>query len=135
MIARRMFLAGSAALAMPAISRGAERSVLRFIPQSDVTVIDPVLTTAYVTRNHAALVFDTLFGMNGKYDYEPQMLAGSTTENDGRLWTLTLRDGLRFSRRSACTGAGLRREHPPLGRARCGGGEADRRYGRIVGAR
>ena len=96
MIRRRMFLAGSAALAMPAISRGAERSVLRFIPQSDVTVIDPVLTTAYVTRNHAALVFDTLFGMNGTYDYEPQMLAGSTTDNDGRLWNLTLRDGLRF---------------------------------------
>ena len=53
---RRTFLAAGAAtaatLAAPRISRGADARVLKFIPQADPTIIDPIWTTAYVTRNH-----------------------------------------------------------------------------------
>ena len=60
-IKRRTFLAASAAgLAMPAASRAQASRVLRFIPQADLSTLDPHWNTAYVTRNHGFMVFDTL---------------------------------------------------------------------------
>ena len=94
-IRRRTLLASAAALAAPAV-RAAPARVLRFIPQSDLAVLDPVWTQGYVTRNHGLMVFDTLYGVDGQYQPQPQMLAGHATEPDGLNWTLTLRDGLRF---------------------------------------
>jgi peptide/nickel transport system substrate-binding protein len=91
---RRTLLATAGALAAPRIGRGAEASVLRFIPQSDLAVLDPIWTAAYVTRNHAMMVFDTLYAMDGAYRTTPQMVAGDTTSADGLIWELTLRDGL-----------------------------------------
>lgn len=88
--------AGAAVLAAPRIGRGAAAAALRFVPQADLAVLDPVFTTAYVTRNHAFMVYDTLYGIDDAFNPQPQMLAGHTVENDGKLWTLTLRDGLKF---------------------------------------
>ena len=97
---RRHFIAtgaaAAAALSAPNIARGASAKVLRFIPQSDLAVLDPVWTTAYVTRNHGLMVFDTLFGLDASYKPQLQMLKGYTTSPDGKAWTLTLRDGLMF---------------------------------------
>ena len=94
---RRSFIAGSAvALSAPALAQAPGSRVLRFIPQADLTALDPMWTTAYVTRNHAFLIYDTLFGQDGQYRPSPQMLEGFTTENDGKTWTLTLREGLKF---------------------------------------
>ncbi len=92
---RGLFAASAAvALAAPRISRGANASVLKFIPQSDLSILDPIWTSAYVTRNHGMMVFDTLYGMDAEYRLSPQMLAGHTIEDDGRTWSLVLRDGL-----------------------------------------
>jgi peptide/nickel transport system substrate-binding protein len=100
MIQRRGFLAGAAAvgagLAMPSIGRAQGSSVLKFIPQSDVTILDPIWTTAYVTRNHGFMVFDQLYGYDASYKPQPQMVQGHTVDADGKLWKLTLRDGLMF---------------------------------------
>ena len=97
---RRQFIAGSvataAALSAPHVARAAGTKVLRFIPQADLAVLDPVWTTAYVTRNHGMMVFDTLFGQDSAYKPQPQMVEGVTTAADGLTWTLTLRPGLRF---------------------------------------
>jgi len=98
---RRTFLAASAAalatpLGAPSIGRAAGARVLKFIPQSDVTILDPIWTTAYVTRNHGFMLFDTLYGVDASFAAQPQMVAGHTTENDGKLWKLTLREGLKF---------------------------------------
>ena len=97
---RRQFLqttiAGSAALAIPNIARSQQPRVLKFIPQADLAVIDPVWTTADVTRNHAHLVFDNLYGLDTQYNAQPQMVAGHTVSADGKQWDLTLRDGLKF---------------------------------------
>ena len=94
---RRTFLAASAlGLAAPAVGRAQDSRVLRFIPQADLTVLDPMWTTAYVTRNHAFMVYDTLFGQDSQYRPSPQMLEGFTTGDDGKTWTLTLRPGLLF---------------------------------------
>jgi peptide/nickel transport system substrate-binding protein len=99
---RRVLLqaAASAALAgqlaAPALVQAETQRVLRFIPQADVTALDPVWTSVYVTRNHAYLVFDTLYGQDHTYAIQPQMVEGHTIEHDGKLWRLRLRDGLLF---------------------------------------
>jgi peptide/nickel transport system substrate-binding protein len=94
---RRNFVqAGLAALAGPGFARAAEARVLRFVPQADLAVLDPVWTTAYQTRDHAFLVFDTLFGQDAGYAAQPQMLDGAAVEADGLRWRLLLRPGLRF---------------------------------------
>ena len=94
---RRQVLAGSAALlSAPHLARAQNRSVLRFVPQADLAILDPITSVSYVTRNHALMVFDTLYGVDIHNKAQPQMVAGQAVEADGRQWTLTLRDGLRF---------------------------------------
>ena len=95
MLRRRTFMAASAAsLAAPSISLGAAAKPLKFIPQSDLTILDPIVTTVYTARNHGFMVFDTLFGLDSAYHIQPQMLEGYTVEDDGKRWKLTLREGL-----------------------------------------
>ena len=96
---RRSFLASAAAaasLGMPAIARGAASNVLKFVPQADLAVLDPVWTTTYQSRDHGFLVFDTLFGLDSNFKSSPQMAAGSVSDNDGRTWRITLRPDLMF---------------------------------------
>ncbi len=100
MLGRRAALTGAvtgaalAPLAAPAVAQPAR--VLKFIPEGDTAVLDPIWTTATVTRNHAYLVFDTLYGQDAQFAMQPQMVAGHSVEQDGKLWRLTLREGLRF---------------------------------------
>jgi peptide/nickel transport system substrate-binding protein len=95
MMKRRAFLATSGAvLAMPAI--GALTSTIIHVPQGNLVTMDPVFTTAMVTRNAAAMVFETLFGRDEKLDPKPQMLQGYQVEDNGLRWTMKLRDGLLF---------------------------------------
>jgi peptide/nickel transport system substrate-binding protein len=98
---RRQFLAGSAAAA--AVGLGASRAAaqpkgrtLRFIPHADLKVVDPIWTTAYITRNHAYLVYDTLFGTDDKLQIKPQMVETWGAVNKGMKWSFALRDGLKF---------------------------------------
>jgi hypothetical protein len=94
---RRTFLATTAAaLASPALATAQGRRALRFIPQADLAVLDPIWTTAYVTRNHGYLVWDTLYGWDSGFVARPQMVEGHVVENEGKLWKLTLRPGLVF---------------------------------------
>lgn len=94
---RRHFLkAALGAIAAPSLVRAENARVLRFIPQSDVTVLDPVWSSVYVTRNHGYLVFDTLYGQDSSFRVQPQMVEGATTERDGLVWRLKLREGLLF---------------------------------------
>ncbi len=94
---RRSFMGGTAAaLAMPAVTRAQGSQVLRMVPQSNLTSIDPIWTTAIVTRNHAYIVYDTLYGLDAALQPQPQMAAGHVMEADGRRVTITLREGLLF---------------------------------------
>ncbi len=95
---RRSVLAGAwaAALARPALAQGAKATTLRFIPQADVTVLDPLGTTAYPTRNHGYMCWDTLYGIDSDFRPQPQLAAGHLVEDDGKRWTFTLRDGPTF---------------------------------------
>jgi peptide/nickel transport system substrate-binding protein len=97
MLHRRQFLkAAAAAVAAPRIAQAADGRVLRFVPQADLAVLDPIWTTATVTRNHAFLIFDTLYGQDKPFKAVPQMAEGAVTEDDGKRWKITLREGLIF---------------------------------------
>ena len=95
---RRSFLTlgTAAALAAPSLVRAASATTLRFVPYADLALLDPIITTNYVTRTHALMIFDTLYGTDASYRAQPQMAAGAVQEQDGRLWRIALRDGLSF---------------------------------------
>ena len=100
-ITRREFAiaAGAASLAgvgFSARAKAADTKTLRFIPQTDVQVLDPIWTTAYVTRNHGYMVFDTLFAIDSKFKPHPQMVDGFEISSDQLNYSFVLRDGLKF---------------------------------------
>ena len=88
--------AGLAALAAPRIGLAERANKLVFVPPNDLAVLDPVVTGLRSTRNHAYLVFDTLYGIDTSWTAQPQMVEGHQIDEDGLVWTLRLRDGLRF---------------------------------------
>jgi len=49
-------LAGAAALAAPSIVRAEAQSTLTFVPHADLASLDPVWTTADITRNFSLAV-------------------------------------------------------------------------------
>lgn len=69
---------------------------LKFIPQADLRVLDPIWTTGYITRNHGYMVYDTLFAVDDKFNVKPQMVDKWTVSDDKLTYTFTLRDGLKF---------------------------------------
>src|SRR5215471_171440 len=89
-------VAGAAALASPRVGRAEAGKTVTFIPHADFASLDPVWTTADITRNYSLAVFDTLYGFDAEFRVQPQMVEGHVVENEGKEWTLTLRDGLKF---------------------------------------
>src|SRR6202047_2305722 len=98
----RIFRPATAAAALAlALAPAAGRSeagpkTLRFIPQADLRSIDPIWTTAYVTRNFGYLVFDTLFALDKDFKPQPQMVDRWTASGDQLTYSLTLREGLKW---------------------------------------
>ena len=74
----------------------AQEKVLKFIPQADLRILDPIATTAYITRNHGYMVYDTLFATDAKFQVQPQMVEKWEVSRDKLTYTFTLRDGLKF---------------------------------------
>jgi peptide/nickel transport system substrate-binding protein len=99
---RRQLLGGTAvtvaaaALGAPSVHAQKHSKTIRFVAQADLKILDPVWTTAYITRNHGYLVYDTLFGTDETRQIKPQMVDHSTVSADGMKYTFTLRDGLRW---------------------------------------
>ena len=99
-INRRQAVRGVAAAAVtlgaPSIRAQNGRQTLRFVAEADLKILDPIWTTAYITRNHGYLVYDTLFGTDENHQVKPQMVDRTTVSPDGMRYTFTLRDGLRW---------------------------------------
>jgi peptide/nickel transport system substrate-binding protein len=93
---RRMIAAPLSMLALMVGVAAPAQVVLRTVPSSDLKILDPIWTTAYITRNHGFMIYDTLFGMNDKGEIKPQMVDKYTASADNKVWTFTLRPGLKF---------------------------------------
>lgn len=73
------------------------QSTLRVVPLNELKILDPIWTTAYATRDHGYLVYDTLLGTDENFAPKPQMADSWTTSADQLTWTFVLRDGLKWS--------------------------------------
>ena len=86
-LSRREFLAAASAAALvpsPVFAQTPKRGgTLRFIPISDLKILDPTWTTAYITRDHGYMVWDTLFAQDANFQIKPQMVDKYTQSKDG----------------------------------------------------
>ena len=98
---RHMISASAAAWALavallaPGVALG-QGKTLKVVPHANITILDPIWTTAFVTRNHGYMIYDTLFGTDLEGKVKPQMVDKWTVSKDNLTWTFTLRDGLEF---------------------------------------
>ncbi len=101
-IAAAFSLVALATLLTPAAL--AQDKVLRIVPHSNLAILDPIWTTAYMSRNHGYMIYDTLFGTDEKAQVKPQMVEEWSASPDKRLWTFKLRPGLEFHDGKPVTG-------------------------------
>jgi peptide/nickel transport system substrate-binding protein len=85
-------LALSVALTAQAFAAG---KTITAVMHSDLRVIDPGFTTAYITRDHGYMVYDTLLATDANFKIQPQM-ADWKISDDKLTYTFTLRDGLKW---------------------------------------
>jgi peptide/nickel transport system substrate-binding protein len=69
---------------------------LRVVMHSDLKIVDPIWTTAYMSRNYGYMVYDTLFAMDENLNIKPQMVESYTISDDELTYSFKLRSGLRF---------------------------------------
>lgn len=82
----------SVGLASPVLAAG---KTLTAVMHSDLRIIDPIFTTAYITRDHGYMVYDTLVATDSNFKIQPQM-ADWKVSDDKLTYTFTLRDGLKW---------------------------------------
>ena len=85
-----------ATFGLGAPAQGAEAKTLRLIMRNDLRVLDPIWTTAYASRNHGYMIFDTLFALDSKLQPQPQMVGEYSVSPDKLVYRFTLRDGLKY---------------------------------------
>ena len=97
---RRVLFAATGLLGLsmlaPVVAQAQDNKVFRFVPHANLAVLDPIWTTAYVTRNHAYMIYDTLFSEDAQGNIKPQMVDTYTNSPDRKTWTFKLRSGLEF---------------------------------------
>src|SRR6516165_3172242 len=96
---RREFATGAAGVAVLGFgseARGAGAKTLRLIASSDLRVLDPIWTTAGISRAHGYMVFDTPFALDAKFKPQPQMVGDYDISPDQLHYSFTLREGLKF---------------------------------------
>src|SRR3954452_15916251 len=82
-------------VAAPAMAQA--QTTLRMVSHADIKILDPIWTTALITRNFGYMVFDVLFAKDANLKIQPQMAEGYTLSDDKLTYTITLRDGLVWS--------------------------------------
>jgi peptide/nickel transport system substrate-binding protein len=80
---------------MSKASAAASKKTITAVMHSDLRIIDPLFTTAYITRDHGYMVFDTLLATDSNFKVQPQM-ADWKVSDDKLTYTFTLRDGLKW---------------------------------------
>jgi peptide/nickel transport system substrate-binding protein len=73
----------------------AAAKTLTAVMHSDLRIIDPGFTTAYITRDHGYMVYDTLLATDSSFKVQPQMAEWKVSD-DKLTYSFTLRDGLKW---------------------------------------
>src|SRR5690606_34770031 len=88
--------ASLAATLAAAASTPALADKLTVVMASKLSVLDPVLTASHQTRNHAYMIYDTLLATDADNKVRPQMADKWEISPDGKTYTFTLREGLKW---------------------------------------
>jgi peptide/nickel transport system substrate-binding protein len=100
MTLRRTLLAAAAGLSAMLAAGGAPpaaaETTLRVVMHSDLKIVDPIWTTAFISRNYGYMVYDTLFALDEHLEVRPQMVETYTVSDDNLKYSFTLRDGLKW---------------------------------------
>ena len=88
---RQIGLLAAAALVQPRLARAAPVRTIRFVPQADLRVLDPVWSPAFVVQNFGYLMFDTLFALDANLQIRPQMVESWAISDDRLTYRFTLR--------------------------------------------
>src|SRR5882762_8955378 len=94
-IARNVVLSVFALAAISASQALAAGKTITAVMHSDLRIIDPGFTTAYITRDHGYMIYDTLLATDSSFKIQPQM-ADWKVSDDKLTYTFTLRDGLKW---------------------------------------
>lgn len=86
----------AAVLATPAITNAQGKRTVKAVMHATLGVLDPFATTAYITRNHGYLIYDTLFALDAQNRPQPQMVQDWTVSDDKLTYEFRLRPGLKF---------------------------------------
>ena len=70
----------------------ASAQTLKVAMGSDVKIVDPIWSSAYIQRDFGYMVWDVLFALDDKFDVRPQMVETWDISPDQLTWTFTLRD-------------------------------------------
>ena len=86
-ILRRRVVAAAAAclMALPIAAAPAGAQTLKLVAHSDLKVLDPIWTTAFITRNHGYMVYDVLFAKDEQLRIQPQMVDKGTLPDWNRF--------------------------------------------------
>jgi peptide/nickel transport system substrate-binding protein len=94
-VRRKLFAIAAAAVAIMGLTASARADkTLRAVMHSDLKILDPIWTTAYIVRNHGYMIYDTLFATDENGEIKPQMVDKYDVSADQLTHTFTLRDGL-----------------------------------------
>jgi peptide/nickel transport system substrate-binding protein len=74
----------------------AQAQTITAVMQSSLRSLDPVISTAEIVRDYGYMVYDTLLARDAKDMVQPQMAEKWTVSPDGKTYTFTLRDGLKW---------------------------------------
>lgn len=78
------------------VTAAGAQGVLKVRPSGDLKTLDPHVTSDSIVRNYGYMVYDTLFALDDKLQVKPQMVEKWTQSKDGKTYTFTLRQGLKF---------------------------------------
>ncbi|MGQ2903984.1 MAG: ABC transporter substrate-binding protein [Neoaquamicrobium sediminum] len=94
-IAAAAMLAASTAIIPAGAALAQDGETITAVMHSGLRVLDPIITTAHITRNHGYMIYDVLVAQDKDFTPQPQM-AEFAVSDDGLTYTFTLRDGLKF---------------------------------------
>lgn len=86
------------------LATSAQAQTINAVMHSGLRLLDPILTTAHITRDHGYMIYDTLLGMDEEFQPQPQMAEWEVSD-DGMTYTFTLREGLTWHDGEAVTAA------------------------------
>ncbi len=75
----------------------AAQTTLRMVSHADIKILDPIWTTALITRNFGYMIYDVLFAKDANLQIQPEMADHYTVSDDKLTYTIVLRDGLVWS--------------------------------------